>query len=316
MKRVLTGLILALVIVSAFLMREINIYIFDICIGILTVFAALEVAKLLKKANKFNMVLPSVIFPSIAYITIILGMNAGWGVGKLLVTIALLVVVAFAIMLVTLLCFRDRMMVEKKLKNYTGSTFAYIMKICKDTLFTFVYPVLFLLLFVVMNHFDNFASEISKIVNFGSADIGLIMLIMTIVIASASDVFALYVGTLIGGKKLCPNISPNKTVSGAIGGVVGTMLVSALMFIIFCTQPAVANGFQLSNITMLTFIILGLLGSVVCQLGDLFESVLKRKSNVKDSGKFLPGHGGLMDRLDGLTFNVVFTLLFFVVILL
>lgn len=315
MKRVFTGAIIGLVAVLAFLLRFVNIYIFDILIGVATVFATLEISKLLKMANRKNLIIPALIFPSIAYIMLIVGINLGWGISKLLVGIVLLIAISFIIMFIAMSCMWNRMTAEKKIAEFKGSTLKYIISICMDTLFNFIYPVVLLLMFVPLNHIGEFATELTGIVSFTTADLGLILLIMLVLTTIGTDIFALYVGTIFKGKKLAPKISPNKTISGAIGGVIGSVLFACIGFLIFSSQPEIANGFVQNGITIWLVIVYAIFASLVCQVGDLFESYLKRKAGTKDSGKLLPGHGGLMDRFDSISFNAMFTLVFFVLLL-
>lgn len=112
-----------------------------------------------------------------------------------------------------------------------------------------------------------------------------------------TDSAAFFTGRQIGGEKLAPEISPSKTWSGALGGLaLGTS--AGLLFWIFINDSPWWIG-----------LILSLVISVLGQLGDLCESAVKRHFRVKDSGDIIPGHGGLMDRLDSLTFGVMFVLL-------
>ncbi len=108
-------------------------------------------------------------------------------------------------------------------------------------------------------------------------------LLFVVAIVWASDIGAYAAGRLIGGAKLAPSISPGKTRSGAAGGLVAAMLV------------AVAFG----GGSLLGLLVAGCLG-VASQAGDLLESAIKRGFGVKDSGRMIPGHGGLLDRVDGL----------------
>ena len=105
------------------------------------------------------------------------------------------------------------------------------------------------------------------------------------------DTGAYYVGKSFGKHPLSPVISPKKTVEGAVGGLVATLLASIVAAFTF-----------LPHIRLIHAIILGVLLAVVAQIGDLCESLLKRSVNVKDSGTLLPGHGGILDRVDGLIF--------------
>lgn len=135
---------------------------------------------------------------------------------------------------------------------------------------------------------------------------GFIILLLSFVISPFSDTFAYFVGSLFKGPKLCPKLSPKKTWSGAIGGTIGGILGALIVCWIF-----LPNTYYLSPI--LVFIIAGVLGSIVNILGDLFESFIKRKVGIKDMGNILPGHGGVMDRIDGTAFVVVLIYLLFLI---
>ena len=107
-----------------------------------------------------------------------------------------------------------------------------------------------------------------------------------------SDIGGYIIGNIVGGKKLT-KISPNKTISGSIGSFLFCLIPILFIFIDLI-------NFNYSN--YLTLIILSLLTSAVCQGGDLTISLIKRKAKVKDTGQFLPGHGGFLDRVDGIIF--------------
>lgn len=117
-----------------------------------------------------------------------------------------------------------------------------------------------------------------------------------LVVIMAGDICAYFVGRRFGTKKLAPEISPGKTVEGAVGYVLGSVLAGCLMGFVFAV-----------GLSWLELVILSALLSVLGQVGDLFESWIKRAFEVKDSGRLLPGHGGLLDRIDSLIFPAVFT---------
>lgn len=135
-------------------------------------------------------------------------------------------------------------------------------------------------------------------VSLGSIPIaaGGILLGLPLVLTWATDTGAYFVGRTVGGRKLIPAVSPGKTVSGAIGGVVTSVLVTWL-YVTFLLRPSA----QLA-MTTASIIAFGVIVSVAAQVGDLVESLLKREAGVKDSGALLPGHGGVLDRLDSLFF--------------
>ncbi|MGV8146384.1 MAG: phosphatidate cytidylyltransferase [Alkaliphilus sp.] len=115
-----------------------------------------------------------------------------------------------------------------------------------------------------------------------------IMIWFVFIIAWSTDTSAYFSGYLFGNKKLCPSISPKKTVEGAIGGVIGSMLASATFAYFFIPEHLLAITF------------LGFLGSILSQIGDLIASSIKRHVGIKDFGNVLPGHGGVLDRFDSI----------------
>jgi phosphatidate cytidylyltransferase len=126
--------------------------------------------------------------------------------------------------------------------------------------------------------------------------IWILLLILGIV---ASDTFAYAFGRLFGVRKLAPRISPGKTWAGAVGGVVGTVVAVAAFKLL-----------ALPGLRWWEIAALGVPLSILGQLGDLAESLLKRGFGVKDSGRLIPGHGGVLDRLDALMFGAPFVLLY------
>ena len=116
---------------------------------------------------------------------------------------------------------------------------------------------------------------------------GHIMLIALAAIIAGCDSAAYFVGRMVGGPKLWPQVSPGKTMSGSIGGLVAAM---GLTFVL-ADVIGLADEIQA--------LILGLVLGILAQAGDLLESAIKRRLNVKDSGSILPGHGGMLDRFDG-----------------
>ncbi len=120
---------------------------------------------------------------------------------------------------------------------------------------------------------------------------GVLWVFWAIVIVFAGDTGAFYAGTYLGRHKLAPAVSPNKTVEGALGGLLANIAVGALFKHLFL--PLLPWGASL-----LLFVCVGVAG----QIGDLFESLLKRVTHIKDSGGILPGHGGFLDRIDAILF--------------
>jgi phosphatidate cytidylyltransferase len=136
----------------------------------------------------------------------------------------------------------------------------------------------------------------------GDTAIGLSWTVFAFAVAWSSDVMAYLVGSLVGGLKLWPRFSPNKTWSGFIGGLAAGTAAGAIM----------AGGFPVwfsfwpdMGLSAVWGALLGFTAAVATMAGDLWESALKRRYGVKDAGNLIPGHGGLLDRVDGLMFAVV-----------
>lgn len=121
----------------------------------------------------------------------------------------------------------------------------------------------------------------------------LAILLFAFFIVWSTDIGAYMVGRQIGKHKLWPEISPNKTTEGALGGIASAIVVAIIFFLV---QPAVFHY------NLVTIILFTLIFSIVGQFGDLVESAIKRHYDVKDSGNILPGHGGILDRFDSMLF--------------
>ena len=136
------------------------------------------------------------------------------------------------------------------------------------------------------------------------------LLTLVFAIAVGGDTFALFAGTWIGGKKLCPKISPHKTVAGAVGGLLGSVLLAWLVGFAFARfLPTQAFPPMWANV------LVGLVGGVAAQMGDLFASMVKRYCGVKDFGTLFPGHGGMLDRMDSILFASIIVYSYRVLIL-
>lgn len=124
-----------------------------------------------------------------------------------------------------------------------------------------------------------------------------------------SDTFAYLVGSTLGKRKLCPSISPKKTVAGAIGGLLGSVLCAVTFFLLFDLYAVIPVGYVTFSdsvaVRAVVFVVLGIVGGVLAEIGDLAASRIKRTMNIKDFGNIFPGHGGVLDRLDSIMFTLV-----------
>lgn len=137
------------------------------------------------------------------------------------------------------------------------------------------------------------AVPLSYVVPLRQIDGGQWWIMFLLVVIWSNDTFAFFTGKTLGKTKLCPEISPKKTVEGAVGGLAGGFLAAYLFNSIF------SLGLDAGGVLILSALI-GAIGIA----GDLFESLLKRAAGVKDSGTLIPGHGGVLDRIDSLLFPI------------
>ena len=134
---------------------------------------------------------------------------------------------------------------------------------------------------------------LSHLVALRDLDGGRNWVFLALFVTFASDTMAFITGRTLGRHRLAPNISPGKTWEGTIGGVLGAIFAS-----LFFTLPTPLH----TDLNWIQAVLLGLLISIFGQLGDLVESLFKRNMGVKDSGKLIPGHGGVLDRMDSVVF--------------
>ena len=167
-----------------------------------------------------------------------------------------------------------------------------------------VYPVLLLCILVLTNHvsdpsaMERYSATLNEIA-FNSD----LLILFVFVVSPFADSFAYLFGRYLGKRfpqKMAPTISPNKTVVGGIGGLIGGMLGAGIMY--FAYNAIVVGEFINMQIWLPTYLAIGFLAAAATEFGDLVESCIKRKVGVKDMGKIMPGHGGILDRIDGTLF--------------
>ncbi|MGI6497818.1 MAG: phosphatidate cytidylyltransferase [Oscillospiraceae bacterium] len=147
---------------------------------------------------------------------------------------------------------------------------------------------------------------LSSLIRIMAMEHGSLLILLPFAIAFGSDAAALFTGVAFGKRKLAPRISPKKTVEGALGGLVGSVLIALLYGLI------IGIGFH-RPVHYLAIAVYGAVGSAISQFGDLAFSAVKREFAIKDYGKLLPGHGGVLDRFDSVIFCApLFELLFLV----
>lgn len=287
--RILVGIAIAVVMIGAVLLRQFNPLITDMLFLFIMIMTGIEMARAL--GSKYDPPLLGFViaYPFCAFAAFIGGLYLS-EVSPFfngLVCVLLLDAAYLGILsLVTLTT-------EKYGKNVLFST-----------MFCVVYPMTIGTFFFALNRLGNPAGLFDATL-YGATPIALLF-----AISALSDTMALVFGVLFKGPKLCPKISPNKTIAGAVGGLVGGVIGAAI--IMGLTQIGAVNIYlgleklafaNTAGLFVLHAFLMGILGSIATQAGDLTASYVKRIVGIKDYGKSLGDHGGFMDRVDGQLFN-------------
>ena len=170
---------------------------------------------------------------------------------------------------------------------------------------------IYFVLFIVFIFFSLFC--VYKIRNFyvDNETKNIIIFFGVLLISISTDIGGYVFGKIIKGPKLT-NISPNKTYSGSIGGIFLTLLILILYSNIFSRELNFFYKLYLNNFIYFLFIIIS--ASLISQIGDLIISFLKRKAKIKNTGKIIPGHGGILDRIDGMIFTFPFMYIWIIIL--
>ena len=262
-QRVITALIFGIVFIGAMLLM--NTIVFPAFVALLSAMAVWEIEKAVGLSNKMIAAASLAVSVAIPFIT-------HFGVSFSVAPFGCLYVVLTFIF----------MLLKFETTKFEQAVIALFASVCVP--FSFSLMIVFR---DIYKYFDGY----TKID-------GIFLLVLSFFAAWMTDIFAYFVGSKFGKHKLCPKISPKKSVEGAIGGVVGAVLLNTLLLFVFKTFFFEGE----SILSYITVIVLSLILSVVSMFGDLAASTIKRNFGIKDFGKLLPGHGGIMDRFDSALF--------------
>ncbi len=316
--RLMTSLAIVIVLALVFVLKlYVSSYFFDALLLTVACFCAYEMSKILTKMEKYHEKWAVCVFPAV--VALIMLLSAGFDAEFSLIWAILVViaVMAFAFLITFLvgIIFKGRTKKEMRYRRIEGSLNKYSLNKAFNTLIGLVYPTFMFMFMLALNHLDDFTTTFTKAESFGGY-ISFVALLFAFLIPIFADTFAFLTGGLIGGKKLAPSVSPNKTISGAVGGVVWTVLLSVCVYFILNSVQSIYLVFSETGFAFWKVLLISFFGAIVSQCGDLFESLLKRQAGVKDTGRVLPGHGGMLDRCDSYTFVAPFLMLAFAIILL
>ena len=317
-KRVYSSVLVVLTLALLFVLKVfVSDYFFDVFFCLLACYGAFEMSKLLSKIGFYNFLYISTLFPVFLTGMNILGVHLAstkgyiWILYTILFDLAI-ILFGFIVSFMACICRKKQYILhEMGVRNIDNmSIFKFSFKKAINTAISFVYPAFIFLLFIFVNHMNSLPFSKFETV---TSNVSFFALITAFMIPILTDTFAMLTGSVIGGKKLCPKISPNKTISGAVGGVLWSVLFAACVYLIF--GSIVSFESLMAVLPIWGYLLIVLFGSVISQCGDLFESIIKRRAGVSDSGKFLPGHGGLLDRIDSHIFMAPYTFLIFMIVL-
>lgn len=287
LKRSITGAIILLVTAGFIALRQVSLLFFDAFALAIIYGAITEMVLANKFANKTTSNILLFLYP-VALLCIYLFSTS--------LSMALLLQIATFIVYFIILMARE--LIKNAIIRKNGDTLTDTTELnnslladVKNTLSIMLYPATILGFLFGINHFG--------------LNLGYVGIIMTFAISMFTDVFAYMFGCMLRGPKMCPEISPKKSISGMIFGALGGMLASGLGYFLFVRLGIFGASFEniKTAIVVVMFVLMGILGTFATQFGDLVASAHKRKVGIKDFGSIFPGHGGFMDRVDGLMFT-------------
>ena len=262
-QRIITGSICAVLFIGCLFLM--NTIVFALVLSLMSAIAVHEVEKAVNLKNKPIMILSlllAVAIPVLVHFNISVPVSAIGGIYVVLIFIFML------------------MQFEKtKFEEAVTAIFASV-----------AIPYSFSLLLAFRDINERFSS-------YTKID-GIFLILFACFCAWLTDIFAYFVGSKFGKHKLCPKISPKKSVEGAVGGVVGAVILNVALLFVF--KKFFFEGE--TGLSYISVIIMSVCLSVISMFGDLAASTIKRNFGIKDFGKLLPGHGGIMDRCDSLLF--------------
>lgn len=265
-QRIITGLISALFVIMLLVFTGLGYFgVASISMGIVAAIAAYEIMRVSKCKNK---VLTGVSMAAALFVPPYVDFN----LQKYIPVPASVLIVAYIVVLLAIM-----------LKNYETTKFEHVALAIFGSL---IIPSSFGTTFIVRNLSFDYPELFQR-----SHTVFLILFAMFC--AWMTDTWAYFVGKALGKRKLAPNISPKKTVEGAIGGVIGNTLVCVITFFVFDKTCFVNDTINVWMVIVAAVII-----SILGMIGDLSASVIKRNFGEKDFGNLFPGHGGVLDRVD------------------
>ena len=261
--RIISGAVA--VVILAIVMCFVKTPVFAVAVALMAAIAVYEVLKAVK-IREWELAIPCMLFALAFPLRVYIGANLAFGIA---------VFVVLAIMIIQLLRFEKISFAKTEVAVFVMITLSFAFG-----------SLVFLR--------DGYLGISAKYMQ----NEGVFYIAIALLSAWMTDTCAYFTGFFLGRKKLCPKISPKKTVEGAIGGIVGCVVFNIIATLIY--NATLPEG---QSYSVLLIIPISILLSVVGMCGDLSASVIKRNVGIKDYGKIMPGHGGIMDRFDSVVFT-------------
>ncbi len=279
-KRLITGLIIAVIFTPIFLIKALN-PVFELCMIFLSIFGSYEMLKMYDEnhqVNKFYQILLLTIPIFLFYGIISLFNNETFLLNNLNKDFFIGLFLLLFVVLLSMMVF---------INDFNG-------KKISEAIISIIYPTIgFTSIFLLKYKGTEY-------------------LVYLFIISIFTDVFAYFVGVKFGKHKLCPNISPKKSIEGSIGGIIFAVIFSFLFAYFY--DGGLFFIFENSFLNAIAIIFLGIVLSICSQIGDLVASKFKRTYDIKDFSNLFPGHGGVLDRFDSVIFLAMVLCLIVVVI--
>jgi len=271
-QRVFTGAALVAFLVLLFFTKSVTTYVFDAFIVYLAVVAGIEMADMLSKMGLYNSKPAVIAYPIFAYALFKFSVYKQLSIYLVIVLqIALIILIAGIVALICLLA-KKKSDNEIKTRKITCTIEQFSLFKGVQTLFALVYPAFLILLLLYVNNLESLNYIFTELN--AAYSVSLFLLIYAFVVPMFVDTFAMLTGALFKGKKLCEKLSPKKTISGAIGGLIWGTACAVALFFLFNSIDKFRLIFIDINLTWWMVLIVGIISSILCQIGDLFESFL------------------------------------------
>lgn len=305
LKRTITGIVILILTAGFIALREVSPYFFDAFVLVLIYGSVVEMLISSKFSDKKTNKVLVLLYPAILATIYLVGALYNNKIFYWMVLQICAMLLMFALLMATELI---KNAVKRKNGDTTNEASDANSKLLNETKYSLqimLYPTTLLGFLFGINHMG--------------LNRGYIGIILVFAVTMMTDIVAYLFGATANkirkgnAKKMAPEISPNKTIVGMIGGLFGGIVAAGLSYLFFVHLGWLGNVFETVSLakTISLFVILGVVGTFLTQFGDLVASAYKRKVGIKDFGNIFPGHGGFMDRVDGLMFTAALVFILF-----